>query len=235
MLSFSLLLIHSYMIKKINILIVDDHPIIVGAYTSILSNYVNSYCFNIYCAYNCEEAYKIINQNSKSKNEIDIALLDVSLPPYKEEKIFCGGDLAIIFKDRFPSSKVVMVTMRDEGIIIYKIVSKINPEGFLNKSDISFDTFSEVFKSILSGEKFFSETINKSLKEINNKKFGFDSIDYEIITLLEKGIKTKDLPNYIPITLSAIEKRKAKIKFQILNHSVNDDELIAKIKDLNLI
>jgi DNA-binding NarL/FixJ family response regulator len=223
------------MIKRMNVLIVEDHPLIVDAYMSIILNLENKYNINIYCAYNCEEAYKIINQNSKLKNEIDIALLDVSLPPYKEEKIFCGGDLAIVFKDRFPSSKVVMITMHDEGIIIDKIVSKVNPEGFLNKSDISFETFSEVFETILSGEKFFTETINKSLKELNNKKFGFDSIDYEIISLLEKGIKTKDLPNYIPITLSAIEKRKAKIKFQVLNHSGNDDELIEKIKKLKLL
>lgn len=223
------------MIKKLNILIVDDHPMLVDAYKSIIRDLVNGYSFNIYCAYNCEEAFKIINQNSKLENEIDIALLDVSLPPYKGEKILCGGDLAIVFKDRFPTSKVVMITMHDEGIIIDKIVSKVNPEGFLNKSDISFETFSEVFETILSGEKFFSETINKSLKKLNNKKFSFDSIDYEIITLLEKGIKTKDLPNYIPITLSAIEKRKAKIKFQVLNHSGNDDELIDRIKTLSLI
>lgn len=221
--------------KNLNILIVDDHPMLVDGYCLIFNNLMDGYSFNIYCAYNCEEAYKIINQNSKLKNEIDIALLDVSLPPYKEEKIFCGGDLAIVFKDRFPSSKVVMITMHDEGIIIDKIVSKVNPEGFLNKSDISFETFSEVFETILSGEKFFTETINKSLKELNNKKFGFDSIDYEIISLLEKGIKTKDLPNYIPITLSAIEKRKVKIKFQVLNHSGNDDELIEKVKKLKLI
>lgn len=221
--------------KNLNLLIVDDHPMLVDGYCLIFNNLIEDYSFNIYCAYNCEEAYKIINQNSKFEKKIDIALLDVSLPPYKEEKILCGGDLAIVFKDRFPTSKVVMITMHDEGIIIDKIVSKVNPEGFLNKSDISFDTFSEVFKTILSGEKFFSETINKSLKEINNKKFGFDSIDYEIITLLEKGIKTKDLPNYIPITLSAIEKRKAKIKFQVLNHSGNDDELIEKIKNLKLL
>lgn len=223
------------MIKKLNILIVDDHPMLVDAYRSIIRDLVNGYNYNFFCGINCEEGFKKIEQNFKVGEQIDIALLDVSLPPYKEEKIFCGGDLAIVFKDRFPTSKVIMITMHDEGIIIDKIVSKVNPEGFLNKSDISFETFSEVFETILSGEKFFTETINKSLKELNNKKFGFDSIDYEIISLLEKGIKTKDLPNYIPITLSAIEKRKTKIKFQVLNQSGNDNELIEKIKNLKLI
>lgn len=88
---------------------------------------------------------------------------------------------------------------------------------------------------ILSGRNFTSTIINNSIKELNNKKFGFDSIDYEIISLLEKGIKTKDLTNHIPLTLSAIEKRKAKIKLQVLNETGNDQELIVKIKELNLI
>lgn len=221
--------------KDLNLLIVDDHPMIIDGYCSIFNNLVEGYNFNIYCAYNSEEAFKIINQNSKLKNKIDIALLDVSLPPYKEEKIFCGGDLARVFKDKYPSSKVIMMTMHHEGIIIDKIITKVDPEGFINKSDVGFDTFSKVFEIILGGEKFISKTINNSIKELNNKKFGFDSIDYEIISLIEKGIKTKDIPNYIPLTLSAIEKRKVKIKSQILNYSSNDDELIKKVKDLNLL
>lgn len=221
--------------KDLNLLIVDDHPMIVDGYCAILNNLVEGNNFNIYCAYNSEEAYKIINQNSKLKNKIDIALIDVSLPPYKEEKILCGGDLAKVFKERYPLSKVIMITMHHEGIIIDKIITKVNPEGFINKSDVGFDTFSKVFEIILGGEKFFTETINNSIKELNNKKFGFDSIDYEIISLLEKGIKTKDIPNYIPLTLSAIEKRKVKIKSQVLINSSKDDKLIRKVNDLNLL
>lgn len=208
---------------------------IVDAYKSIVGNFIYGYSFNFYCAYNSEAAYKIINHNSKLKNKIDIALIDVSLPPYKEEKILCGGDLAKVFKERYPLSKVIMITMHHEGMIIDKIITKVNPEGFINKSDVCFDTFSKVFEIILGGKKFISKTINNSIKELNNKKFDFDSIDYEIISLLEKGIKTKDIPYYIPLTLSAIEKRKAKIKFQVLNHSGNDNELIERVRKLNLI
>lgn len=221
--------------KDLNLLIVDDHPMIVDGYCTIFNNLVEGYNFNIYCAYNSEEAFKIIDQNSKLKNKIDIALIDVSLPPYKEEKILCGGDLAKVFKEKFPTSKVIMITMHHEGIIIDKIITKVDPEGFINKSDVGFDTFSNVFKVILEGEKFISKTIQSSIEELNNKKFDFDSIDYEIISLLEKGIKTKDIPYYIPLTLSAIEKRKAKIKFQVLNHSGNDNELIERVRKLNLI
>ncbi len=63
----------------------------------------------------------------------------------------------------------------------------------------------------------------------------FDAIDLEIVRLLDQGIKTKNLPNYIGITLSAIEKRKTKIKENILGKKGNDKELIAAFKKLNLL
>jgi len=221
--------------RTLNCLIVDDHPMLIDGYITVISNFVDNYDFNFIKAIDCESGYKAIEQNHKLNNKIDIAIFDISLPAYKEKNILCGGDLALYFKNKFNNSKTIMITHYNEGIIIDKILSKVYPDGFINKSDISFETFSEVFEIILGGEKFISKTINNSIKELNNKKFGFDSIDYEIISLLEKGIKTKDIPNYIPITLSAIEKRKAKIKFQILNYSCNDDELIRKVKDLNLL
>lgn len=219
----------------LNCLIVDDHPMLIDSYMTVISTFVDNYNFNFVTATDCETGFKAIELHYSQNTKIDIAIFDISLPAYKEKKILCGVDLALHFKTRFERSKTIMITMHHESIIIEKTLSKVNPDGFLNKSDIGFDTFTEIFAMILSGKKFTSTIINNSIKELNNRKFGFDSIDYEIISLLEKGIKTKDIPNYIPLTLSAIEKRKVKIKSQILNYSGNDNELIEKIKKLKLI
>ncbi|WP_396161034.1 hypothetical protein [Flavobacterium sp.] len=128
-----------------------------------------------------------------------------------------------------------MITHLDQGVVLRTIIDKVQPNGFLNKRDIDYKTFKKNFNIILNNENYVSETISNSLYNLNRNIFDFDVIDYEIISLIDKGIKTKDLPNYLPISLSAIEKRKSKIKFQVLNYSGNDDELIAKIKGLKLI
>lgn len=125
--------------------------------------------------------------------------------------------------------------MHSESLQINKILQKVNPHGFLNKSDISYQTFLETFEKILSGKYYYTETISNSFFEYNRRKFNFDKIDFEIITLLSKGIKTKDMYNYLSITLSAIEKRKVKIKFQILDDRGSDKELIEKAKKLKMI
>ena len=52
------------MLKKISVLLVDDHPIIINAYKTALIHYsdVNSeYIFNIENAINCDEALIKIN------------------------------------------------------------------------------------------------------------------------------------------------------------------------------
>jgi len=219
----------------LNCLIVDDHPMLIDGYISVISNFVDNYDFNFIKAMDCESGYKAIKQNHNLNNKIDIAIFDISLPAYKEKNILCGGDLALYFKKRFINSKTIMITHHTEGVILKTIANKVQPNGFLNKGDIDYKTFKKIFNIILNNENYVSETISNSLSNLNRNIFDFDAIDYEIISLIDKGIKTKDLPNYLPISLSAIEKRKAKIKFLILSSSGKDDELITKIKDLNLI
>lgn len=54
----------------------------------------------------------------------------------------------------------------------------------------------------------------------------WDEYDYQILELLSKGEKTNALTEFIPLSLSAIEKRKATIKKQLLLDGGNDKELI---------
>ena len=63
----------------------------------------------------------------------------------------------------------------------------------------------------------------------------WDEFDTQIILLLEKGIQTKNMPDYIDLALSTIEKRKASIKRQLGNQKITDEELISTCKTLKLI
>ena len=95
--------------------------------------------------------------------------------------------------------------------------------------------FPEAFDRIVNFENYFSPSINNEIQLLLKKTLSWDEFDTQILLFLEKGIQTKDLPEYTNLSLSTIEKRKAAIKTQILNQKVTDKELIAKCKQLNLI
>lgn len=224
------------MLKKLNILIVDDHPLLIDAYINLLNYTLEKHSLNFLKSTNAKEAYLIIKNHYSSNNKIDLAIFDISIPPYKEESIFDGCDLALKFKELFSQSKTLIFSMHHEGCLINKIIIDIKPNAIINKSDIDYESFSYVIEKVLKGETFISETMKIALENYYKTKFYLDEIDLEIIRLIDKEIKTKDLPLHFGISLSAIEKRKNKIKYFMLNGKKGNDKLLLKkAKELNLI
>jgi len=218
------------------ILIVDDHPMTVDSYINLLSDssFKKANVTFITC-YNTEEAYNKINYFEKQKINIDLALLDISLPPYKEFKIENGIDLASIIRKKYSSCKIILLTMHSDAVTVNKVIKAVNPEGFISKNDINFELFPIICKKIVEGEIFRSDTIAASQKELIKRNINWDSYDNEILLLISKGVKMVKLPEYIPLSMSAIEKRKANIKDQLLQGKGNDIDLIEKAKKIGLL
>jgi DNA-binding NarL/FixJ family response regulator len=125
--------------------------------------------------------------------------------------------------------------MHNESLVLFNAYNQVNPEGFISKNDIDFEMFPEIFDRIVNVENYFSPSINNSIQQLLKKNLSWDEFDSQILLFLEKGIQTKDLPKYINLSLSTIEKRKAAIKTQILNQKSSDTELIERCKVLKLI
>jgi DNA-binding NarL/FixJ family response regulator len=219
-----------------NILIVDDHPMTADSYVNLLSDndFQKKNPFFIK-SYDCEDAYKKINFYHKQNINIDLALLDLSLPSYKEFNINNGIDLALLIREKFTNCKIVLLTMHSEPLTVDKILKAIKPEGFISKSDINFELFPIICKKILEGEIFQSSAIIESQRELFKNNINWDNHDSEILILISQGVKTTNLPDYIPLSMSAIEKRKAKIKDQLLKGKGSDKDLISKAKRLGLL
>lgn len=225
------------MLNSNTVLLIDQNSLTLEGYiSSILKIAKNVYSFSFLKAVNCFQGYKIITENHIENKTISALILDIDLIPYHEKRIFCGGDLAQFFQDKFPNSKIIFITSVQEGIKLNKIIDIVKPAGLLYKSDIDAIILTSLFKKIIRDSSCcFTPSIVKAIADYNKQQFTFDAKDIEIIHLIEKGIKTKNLPNYLGITLSAIEKRKTKIKQQVLGKKGNDKELIAQLKKLNFI
>ncbi len=220
--------------KRFKILIVDDHPMIVEAYRSILtsSDFNNGYKFIIDVADNCDKAITKINNSSDSNKHYDILFLDVKLPPSSDGEIISGEGLAIYAKTKLPKARIVILTMFNESHRIHNILKTVNPDGLLIKNDLTSKEFLIAVEAIVNNPPYYSTTVTKYFRKqaANPKEHLLDEINRKILHYLSIGIKTKNLPNYVQLSLSAIEKRKIQMKSLFELEKANDEELINEAK-----
>ncbi len=219
--------------KRLKILIVDDHPMIVEAYKSILTStdLSETYKFTIETADNCDRAIRKIIKSSNSKH-YDILFLDVKLPPSSDGEIISGEGLAIYARKMLPEARIVILTMFNEHHRIHNILKTVNPEGLLIKNDLTSKEFSIAIDAILDKPPYYSATVTNYFRQltVNQEEHLLDDINRKILYHISKGINTKSLPNHISLSLSAIEKRKIQIKALFGLERANDEELINEAK-----
>lgn len=221
---------------KTHLLLVDDHPITIDGYISILYKLEKpSFLLDYTTAFSCQDAYIKIMSAYKNKKQFTVACLDISLPGYEVKSLYSGIDLAILIRNYFPDCKIILLTMHSETIPVQNAFQKINPEGFVLKNDLTANLFSTVFQSILAGNTFYSITIERVRNQIVLKELSFDDIDCQILDLISKGIKTKNMTTHLDVSLSCIEKRKAIIKNKLLKNKGNDKQVIIEAKNKGLI
>ena len=216
-----------------NILIVDDHPFIIQAYKNALDKYsLQGYEFEVTQANNCKSGYENIID---SKKPFDVAFFDISMPEYAEKGIYSGEDLATLMKKEMPGCKVILLTMHTELLKINNIIKNINPNGLIIKNDLTFDELIFAFDKIINNESYYSQTVIKLVGQAQYNNIELDAFDKQILFHLSKGVKTKDLPQYIPLSLSAIEKRKLNVSEILEVIGGSDIDLINEAKTKGVI
>jgi len=207
-----------------NVLIIDDHPLIIDAYKSALTNiYAKKINFKI--CHNCEEAYVALETINNTSNSYDLAIIDFNLPPYKPAGLFTGADVALYLKKKNPNSKIIIITAHTEVIIIYDIYKKVNPEGLIIKNEITPLNLPEIIHSIINGEVYQSPHIKNSVKEIWKKELMVEDYNRLILFYLSKGYKIKDLEEVVPLAGSTIQRRIINMKKAF---NVSDDSSLVK-------
>lgn len=219
---------------NLNVLMVDDHPPIIEGYKSILSFNSNGYNLDTVAAYSCETAYYIITEKLKPI-AFDIALVDVTLPPYQEKNLESGEDIVHLIKKNLPRTKIIMLTSHTESIVLYRILTECQPDGLLVKSDFQSEEFLVAFDTVVKGGKYYSTTVKNQQNEMASNVKTLDSYNRQIIMLLSQGVKTKNFHEYINLSTSAIEKRKSVIKDYFGITKGTDEDILREARKQGLI
>ena len=152
-----------------NILIVEDHHILLEAYISKMQNYGASFPdLNFISATNCEQALLLIDTCKINNEPIDYAIIDVNLTPFNEIK--SGIDLVFEIKNKHSNCKVLVLTSFTNPMAIYNLINTIEVKIVVCKSDIDASFFDKIFELFHQKDNYRSETINTEIENIMVKK-----------------------------------------------------------------
>jgi two-component system response regulator NreC len=217
---------------EVKVLIIDDHPPIVEGYKAILSYNPYGYVLTTATAFSCETAYELV---STTRNSFDIVMIDYTMPPFPKKNIHNGADLVPVIRQYLPNAKIMMLTSHSASLLLLKLIKECNPDGLLVKSDFLANDFLVAFDTIVKGENYFSSTIVNLKKELNETTKVLDSYNRQIIMLLSQGIQTKNLPDHLNLSKSAIDKRKASIKEFFDIEKGTDEDILREARKQGLI
>lgn len=207
--------------EKINIVIVDDHPIVIEGLKMMLSN--QAY-FHISQSFNTgSEIIDFIKEHT-----IDIILLDITLPD-------CNGiELCHEIKKTTPNTSVIMFSNRSERSIIMQCIQN-GASGYLLKNT-SIDELIECLRGALSGNIVFCNETKQIINKLSHTEIAIPRLtkrEKEILKLVAEGKTSALIADELflsPLTVDTHRKNLLQ-KFQ----AKNSTELISLAIQHNMI
>jgi len=204
--------------KKKNIIIVDDHPLLREGLKAVIAR--NKGYEVIAEAGSGNEAFKYIKRFKP-----EIVLVDISLPDIN------GIELIRKIKKRFPDIKIMVVSVHSKIDYIVEAF-KAGALGYLVKEAAATSVI-EGLDTISKGDYFLDSSVSREVvKRLVNipsiKKIG-DSIynsltprEQEILKLLAEGFSNKEIAEMLCISPKTVENHRANIMNKLGLHSITD-------------
>lgn len=212
-----------------HILLVEDHLITLEAYRGVLELMPQEFIIT--------ETQSIDEALDKAERQpqllpFDIAFVDIHLPKSELRKIESGEGLALELKKKFPEIKIIIPTQYNQPERIRYIVDKVNPDALLLKEEFRSTQIWQAVEIVLSGGTYYSGKVELLLRKDHPK---FDDYDLKILSCIARGVKIKDIENYVPLSSRAIEDRKSMLMIKLGVPPRNNEQLIAVAREKGLI
>lgn len=165
----------------------------------------------------------------------DIILLDLKPKIVLGKHNDHGEDLGMLIRRELPGTKQILLSHPVSEYHLHHILETINPEGFLFRNEIG--ERSELQKAVMEVIKGKNQYTDSILAFLKSEAYGpkIEQKDRELLHYLGEGIPSKDLPKYMHLSLSTIERRKREIAKLLDLEDTSSKELIQKARDLGII
>jgi len=221
--------------NTIRILAVDDHMMTMVGYKYILEDaHFKDFVVQMDMA-NTFESGKAKIKESADAVPYDILLLDIQLAPIREGVACTGEDLGIIARKISPTSKIVFLSSFSDNYRINSIMKTVNPEGYMVKTEINEDALKEMVEVVLTDPPYYTKKAMVAIRNKMSSDIYLDDNDKKILYYLSIGTKTKDMIEYISLSLPGIENRKRQLKEIFGVGKENDYALITAAREKGFI
>jgi DNA-binding NarL/FixJ family response regulator len=189
--------------NKASILIADDHQLFLDGLKLILRNQP---AFQIVTeALNGEQVLDIL-----SKEKIDLAVLDLNMPGMQ------GIDLVKTVKQKFPETKLLVITMHHEQEIISEILLA-EAEGYVLKNSGKRE-LTDAITDILNGKTHYEKEVLdlmlqkvKTEKKTEKLKKNLTERELEILSLIVQEFTSKEIAEKLFISKQTVDTHRLNI------------------------
>lgn len=197
----------------IRILIADDHPIVRNGLKQIICDEED---MKVICeASNGQEVFDEI-----SKNEIDVLILDISMPGM--------GGLEILekIKQKYPKLPVLMLSALSEELYASKTL-KAGASGFINKESAPIELVKAVRKVFSGGlyvSAYLAEKLASDYKHDVSKppQEYLSNREFQIMCMIGSGKTVTEIADMLCISVKTVSTYKARI-FNKMNFKNNSE------------
>ena len=185
--------------KKHQILLIDDHKILLEGTQRLLSGL---------------EGYEVTATASSGKQAIellksqdfDIMVTDYQLPDYS------GLDIIKVAHAVNTDMKIIVLSMHDDPSVVKELL-KANIDSFILKNDAP-SSLMQALDKVTAGKKFFSDDISEILvRQINepSEKNELSPREMEILKLVVRDFSTKQIAEVLFISEKTVETHRKNI------------------------
>ena len=209
--------------SEIKLIIADDHELFRNGLKELLRKYED---VEVVKSVGDGQAFMDI---IKSQNEIDIVLLDITMPHMD------GFHVLNQMKAINSHVKPIIISMHDDGNYIAKC-AKNGAYGYLLKNTDQ-DELIKAIRMVYAGKKYFSPSISeKMINFMSNNSVSANILsnkEKEVLGLISEGLTTKEIAAKLFVSSRTIETHRANIlkKLEVKNTA----ELIKKATKMSLI
>lgn len=183
--------------KKVSIMIVDDHTLIRETWSFLLGKNEN---FDVVAE--CGDGERAI-ELARDKRP-DVVLLDINMAPMS------GFDVLKMIRKYSPSSKIIGVSMHSQPAYAKKML-RLGAKGYVTKNSPRqemLEAISEVsnnhvyicqeVKNILSDQLLNSDQPNPDINNLSDREM-------QIVRALKEGLSSKEIASELSISLKTVE------------------------------